>query len=310
MIPTVVLPLLLAFSFVSFTRASAPMRTLDFSHGPLVVDIPLVDPAVPPNLPLRRSPPPRDPAPLTPPADFSPAQRTLLVLAERYYAPMRARGRPHADCRPVLKDQKHHVLCQVPRTSLLAASHAEVQGVADFMRRKYPTDGPEGGLTTTSYYPQPGFAQHGQVRFDDGLHADALFWSLEHGEGCVEAKPDRWCVTLVVQAPDAKDRVRHLVTQPPMSAADAKNLERENLEKFKQERRKEIAEDNRKLEEALAMQDAERDAQLLQEAAAQEDLAGGREDAPEEARPLERRADPGVGPSGELLEAYVEEVPY
>src|SRR5690606_310523 len=139
------------------------------------------------------------------PEDSSPSQQTLLALAETYYAPMRARGRPHADCRRVGKEQQHHVLCQVPKTHLLAAEHADVDAVVRLLQTKYPENGPEGGIIVTSYFPLPGFAQHGQVRFEDGVRPAALFWSVEHGEGCVEAQPDKWCVTLVVKAPDAND---------------------------------------------------------------------------------------------------------
>jgi len=89
-----------------------------------------------------------------------------------------------------------------------------------WLAQRYPTNGPEGGMTITSYYPQSDFVHSGNMRFEDGIQNDALFWTVEHGTGCVGGDPQKWCVTVLVKSHASENQmVQLLKTQPPPPAA-------------------------------------------------------------------------------------------
>lgn len=243
------LPLLVALSLLA---ALPPLHAVQIPRvhpNPLHRPIDSTKPTDTRHVPLKLSAPPLITAPLTPPNGFSITQKAIVDMAEQYYAPMR-KGTPHVDCKPVSQQQPHHVVCQLPRTQLLTIDGTALSQVVAFMQLKYPDNGPEGGMTATSYFPQPGFAQNGQVRFEDGVTNTAMFWTLEHGEGCLQATPNLWCVTMAVQAPDATANMKEIVTQPAPPQQQVAKQANQNMAMFEAKATTEIQERKDELQQA------------------------------------------------------------
>jgi len=192
---------------------------------------------------------PGTPPPL--PANFTFTQRSLFNQAQEYYQARRL-NEPHPDCRPVNAQTPLHFMCLPHGNQVSLLQPSELVQLVGYMQQMYPDNGPEGGMTVTSYMPTPGFTQHGQLQFEADVNAQALFWTLEHGVGCVQGMPNTWCVSIGLQAPQTLAQMRDLLVQPAPPPAVVDQMAKQNVQVFDAQAKAEVKQSKEQAKAAQA----------------------------------------------------------
>jgi len=163
------------------------------------------------------------------PDDFSRTQKKIYHFAEDFYNYARslkphAHNSRHTYCKVHDPARPLHLVCLVDAQPMQTTTYDRVGETVEFLKRKYPNGGREGGIVVNSFFPTPDFVQKGTVRFEAGVKKGAVFWNVDHGLGCLDGNRDKWCVTVLIKDVEANGKMQHLLRDAQRRGNNIRNI--------------------------------------------------------------------------------------